>query len=472
MVGIVSYGAYAPFYRLKREEIAKAWGGSSIGGEKAIANFDEDSITMAVAAAMDCLKGAKRHEIDGLYLATTTSPYREKQAAAVVAGALDLPRGVLTGDFTGSLRSATIALRAAVDAVKAGSARSILVVASECRLGTPGSDFEQLFGDGAAAFVIGGSGVIAEIEGEHTHFDEIIDLWRTADDDFVKSWEDRFVLDEGYSLNMQEAVSSIMKKQNLGPSDLAKAVFYTPDARRHIEMAKKLGLDPKTQVQDPMFAQLGNTGTAFAPMMLAAALSEAEPGNRILLANYGDGCDAYLLRITEAINGFSGPRSIKGHLESKGTLPSYGQYVRYRQLMPVETGRRRPAPVSSAVALWRDRQMLLSLKGAKCNSCGRLFFPPQRVCVYCRAKDNYEMVGLSDMKGELYTFNKDQLAFTLDPPLVLSVVNLEGGCRFYSQMTDRDPEKIQIGMTVEPTFRKMHEAEGYHNYFWKCRPLR
>lgn len=42
-------------------------------------------------------------------------------------------------------------MRAALDAVKAGSARQVLVVASDSPMGAPGTDFEQNCGDGAAA---------------------------------------------------------------------------------------------------------------------------------------------------------------------------------------------------------------------------------------------------------------------------------------------------------------------------------
>ncbi|MFQ5826661.1 MAG: 3-hydroxy-3-methylglutaryl CoA synthase, partial [Dehalococcoidia bacterium] len=90
MAGLVAYGAYIPLHRLRRDDIARAWGSASQGGEKAVGNSDEDAITMAVAAAIDCLQGMARESIDGLYLATTSSPYREKQAAAVVASALNL----------------------------------------------------------------------------------------------------------------------------------------------------------------------------------------------------------------------------------------------------------------------------------------------------------------------------------------------------------------------------------------------
>ena len=81
MVGITSYGAYVPIYRLSRDEIAKAWEVASRGGEKAVANFDEDSITMAVAASKDCIKGIPPETIDGFYLASTTLPYIEKQSS-------------------------------------------------------------------------------------------------------------------------------------------------------------------------------------------------------------------------------------------------------------------------------------------------------------------------------------------------------------------------------------------------------
>ena len=95
MVSIKSYGAYIPFHRLKREEIGRAWEAGPLRGEKAVANFDEDSITMAVEAGQDCLKGIERDSIDALYFASTTAPYKEKQSAAIVAAALDLRHNIL-----------------------------------------------------------------------------------------------------------------------------------------------------------------------------------------------------------------------------------------------------------------------------------------------------------------------------------------------------------------------------------------
>ena len=73
MSGIVSFGAYLPYYRLSRGAIKGAWGKGGGKGERTVANFDEDSITMAAAAGMDCLRGFPLDEVDGLFFASTTS---------------------------------------------------------------------------------------------------------------------------------------------------------------------------------------------------------------------------------------------------------------------------------------------------------------------------------------------------------------------------------------------------------------
>ncbi|MBW1907809.1 MAG: hypothetical protein JRJ24_21510 [Deltaproteobacteria bacterium] len=91
--------------------MANAWGVPAAPGERAVANADEDSVTMAVAAGSDCLAGIDPSSIDALYFATTTAPYDEKQCAGVIAAALDLRTDINTADFTGSLRAATTRCR-------------------------------------------------------------------------------------------------------------------------------------------------------------------------------------------------------------------------------------------------------------------------------------------------------------------------------------------------------------------------
>ena len=467
MAGIVAYGAYVPLFRLGKG--TQNW----TGPEKAIANFDEDSLTMAVAAALDCLTGLDRGQVDGLFFASTTSPYREKQASTTIAMAADLRENILTADFTNSLRAGTTALRAALDAVAAGTARQVLVVAADRRVPQPRSELEPIFGDGAAALLVGRDNLIAQVEDSYSLAHEIVDVWRSEDDAYPHSWEDRFVVEEGYFMALGEAVSSLLKKHHLTPKDLQRAVFYAPDGRRHTEMARRLGLDEKSQVQPALFGQLGNTGAALALMLLVAALEEARGGERVLLANYGQGADAFLLRFGDKATTLPPRRGMKAHLASKRILPDYQHYLRWRGLLDVAPAARRPPlPTPSAAAIYREQAQNLRLHGVKCRNCGTVQYPIQRVCTQCHAKDNFEPYRFSGKKASLFTYSMDYLGPTLDPPLVISVVDFEGGGRIMGMMTDRDIKEIKVGMPLDMSFRWLHTVEGIHNYYWKCLPVR
>jgi 3-hydroxy-3-methylglutaryl CoA synthase len=472
MVGITSFGAYIPLYRIPRAEIAKAWGVAPQGaGERSVANFDEDSLTMAVAASIDCLQGFDRKKVDGFYLATTTSPYAEKMTSTIGAAAMDLNRGIRTQDFTNSLRAGTGAILAAVDAIKAGTLKNVLVAASDMRQAATQGDMEQLFGDGAAAVLLGDTDVIATIDDSYSISDEIMDLWRASGDTFIRAWEERFAIDEGYNKVIPEAISTLAKKNNLNPQDIGKVVFYGPNDRRHKAMGRILGLKPE-QIQDSLITAIGNTGTAMPLMMLVAALEEAKPGQKIILVGYGNGCNAILLTVTDNIAKMKNRRGIKDNLASKKNLSSYQKYLTWRGLVPIQPAARPDREPTSVVGVWRERAQNIALYGSKCKSCGTQQYPIQRVCVKCHKKDDYELVRLSDKKATIFTFTADNLAASVDPPALVGVVNFEGGGRAAFDMTDRDPAEVKVGMPVEFTFRKLYFERGIHNYYWKIRPLR
>jgi len=469
VVGITSFDAYIPSYRLSRDEISRAWGTKSIGGERAVAKHDEDSLTMAVAAALGCRKKSGTLT-DGLFFASTTSPYKEKQAAAIIAAAVDLPKETRTVDFTDSLRGATIAMNSAVDALKSGSAENIIVVASDCRMGAGKSQFEPLFGEGAVALALGTTDVIASIEGYHSVFSEMLDVWRLEGDSFTHSWEERFIINEGYMNTMHKVISQIMEKYNATPKDFAKVVFYGPERRSHTGLARRLGFDLETQVQDPLFDSIGNTGTAALPMMVVAALDEAKPGDLILVANYGDGGDAFLMKVTENIGKFHGNQKVKERLEKKIHI-NYEKYLKWRDLVPIQELSRPESPTPSITCLWRETKSVLAFYGKKCNKCGTPQYPPQRVCIKCQTKDDFEDYKFSDKKGNIFTYTLDYLTPSMESPAVVGVVDFEGGGRVMCEVTECEPSKIKIGMPVEMCFRKVGQKGGIRTYFWKARPI-
>lgn len=471
MAGIISYGVHIPIYRLDRKILGDVWGGKG-RGEKAVANYDEDSLTMGVDAARKCLQGRDRHDVDALYFASTTAPFKEKQSASIMAAALDLRENMVCADFTNSLRSGTIALKFALDAVRGGSAKQVLVVTADCRIPPPNSAFEPVFGDGAAAFLLGNEEVAVECTGVRHITSEFIDVWRLEYDKFTRTWEERFIREEGYIPHVHKAIATLLKEDNRTVKDFDKIAFYAPHEGLHRAMGKKLGLDYGKQVPDPLFNTVGNTGAAFAPMLLVGALEETKPGDSILLVNYGDGADAQSFQVTDLAEKVRCRGCLQQELDAKLMLANYGKYITFKNLMEMEqTPEYRQR--TSLPQLWRDRKWGYRFHGHRCRECGKIQFPMQKFCIYCRAPEALlEEVPLSDKKGTLFTFSLDDRAPVLDPPNVLAAVSLEGGGRFFSQMTDRDPTALKVGMSMELTFRRIHDALGVHNYFWKCLPAR
>jgi uncharacterized OB-fold protein len=39
------------------------------------------------------------------------------------------------------------------------------------------------------------------------------------------------------------------------------------------------------------------------------------------------------------------------------------------------------------------------------------------------------------------------------------------------ELTDVDADEVEVGMSVEMTFRRLFTADGIANYFWKARPV-
>lgn len=472
MVGIRECAGYIPVFRIDRKAIAAPWGRSSLGGERSVANNDEDSITMAVEACRNGLQGVERRSVEGLYFATTTAPYIEKMNAALVAAALDLKRDTLITDFAHSLRAGIGALRSALDAVKGGSLNNVLVTAADCRTGYPRSDQEQAFGDAAAAVFVDQEDLAATFEGSYTVFHEMMDVWRSPEDTFVKTWEGRFILGEGYTNHMVEVVKGLMKKHGLKPGEIARVILPAPDARTHAGLVKQLGFNMETQAQDPLLSSVGFSGAAHPLLMLADALETAKPGDLLLVAAYADGADALLFKATDRVQRETGRLKVKEQLGHKLMLNSYARFLSYKGLVetvPGEPFRLLP----SATVTWRDRNSIMRCHASRCRKCGLLAFPVQRVCYGCNAKDDFDEEPISHLEGEVFTFTRDNLAGRSDDPVVVQTVAELGKAkvRFYGMMTDCEPSEVQVGMPVGLTFRRLYEGAGMHNYFWKCRPV-
>jgi 3-hydroxy-3-methylglutaryl CoA synthase len=481
MVGITSYGAYIPRYRLSRKTIFAAMGwfnAATAGvarGEKAVANYDEDSVTMTVAAATDCLNGFSRDEIDGLYLCSMTLPYAERQTAAICAEALALRKDIRTADFSASLKSGTTALIAACDAVRSGDLSNFLVCAADARLGKPGGSLEHTFGDGGAALMVGSDNVIAELKGSYSLTRDFPDYIRAEGGRFTRSWEERWIRDEGYLKTISEVTAGILGKYNLSIGDFAKVIISCPNLRVLQGICKKLGVTPD-QFQDNLAENVGDTGSALPLMMLVAALETAKAGDKILVASYGTGGDALYFEITDQIEKTNGAMGVQGHLGLKKNLDNYAKYLVFRNLIPVEVGiRGEEKPFMRLSSIQREGQTLTALCGSKCKQCDTPQYPKHRVCINpeCGAIDQMENYFFYDKVGHITSYTGDNLAFSWDPPGMYGLIDFEEGGRLYLDITDSDLDSLKVGTPVKMSFRRRYvdEQRGTYAYFWKAVPV-
>jgi len=466
MVGIESYGVYFPLYRLARSEIGKVWGMPSGPGEKAVANGDEDSVTMAVEAGFDCLAGIDPSKVDGLIFATTTAPYRQKAMAPAIALVLGLPRTAFTMDLTDTLRAGTSAIRLAIDQLKSGTCKKVLVIASEVRIAEQESFDEQMSGDGAAAVLLSNENLIAEFVNSYSLSEEVVSVWRTEKDDYVQHFEDKIEDSFAFQGNVLEAIKGLVQKTGIELKEVGKLACSYFDPRGLMSIAGKLGLNPLLQLSDPLFTSIGNPGVSTPLIAFANALENIQPKQDIILAAHGDGADALLFTATDKIKSLPPRAGIKGNLKRKEPLFSYEQYAKFRKI----TKRERPVPKASPVIHYRDRENEFGFLGEKCKSCGTVQFPLNRVCCICHSKDNFEKVKLA-RRGKIFTFTKDYIRSGGAQPVPWCVIELENGGRVFLTMTDCDPEKVKIGMEVEIVFRIYHDGAGFRNYYWRCRPL-
>lgn len=464
--GIAGVGVYVPPGRLRRQVIADEWGTPAAPGDRSVAGVDEDSLTMAVQAGQHALdtSGTPPEKVDALYFATTTSPYQEKQGATIAAAALGLGDAAVTADVMGSLRCGLSALRAAMDAVDAGRAESALVLVADCRVPESGSMAEQLASDAAAAFLVSANSQLATVDGWGAVHDDLTARWRETGDRIVRSFEERLELGPGFTRVLPEACRRALRQAGLDVAAVSRAALAGPNPRAPISAARAAGIARDAVVAPPL-NEVGDAGAAGAPLALVAALEASVAGDRLLAGGYGDGAEAVVLTRGEVP-----VTALTDTLARRVELPSYGAYLAARRLLPAheESDELEVSPV----AYWRRRRAVLGRYGGVCRSCETVQFPPATTCVSCGALDTLDPVRLAG-SGTLYTFTNDHLSGGqyVDRPVPRCVIDLDGGGRFYTTMTDTDPQRVRIGMRVELTFRSRGSAGGFRNYGWKCRPM-
>jgi 3-hydroxy-3-methylglutaryl CoA synthase len=484
MVGITGYGAYVPRARLQRKAIAdaNAWFAPNLRGaargERAMANWDEDAVTMAVEAGRDCLPAADprsdRAHVDAIYFASTTMPFSDRQNAGIVAGALNLREDLSAFDVASSQRCGTSAMLAAFDAVKAGRAKNALVVVGEKRKARAASPQEMAFGDAGAAVALGDAGVIARFVVSHSMTVDFVDHFRGESEEFDYGWEERWIRDEGYSKIVPTAIRALFDKAGVSGADIAHLILPCPFARLDQQLAKRCDIDP-AKVRDNLAGTLGDSGAAHSLVMLVHALEHAKPGDKILVAQFGQGCDVLLFEATPEIEKVPKRRGVTGSLAGRKEETNYLKFLAFNGLIELEKGMRAEIDKRTALSvLYRKSDMLTGLVGGKCRVCGTAQFPRARICVNpnCKAVDSQDPHSFAETEGTILSWSADFLTFSMNPPNHYGMITFAEGGRLMADITDVEQGQIDSGTKVRMAFRikDFDDRRGFRRYFWKAVP--
>jgi hydroxymethylglutaryl-CoA synthase len=466
MNGIVAWGAYVPYYRIDRKVIGEALGAPSGSGTRAVASYDEDTTSMAVEAARAALRAPGLPRPEALHFATALPAYQDKTNATAVHAALGLEPSAAAFDMAGSVRSGAGALWTALSAP-----RPALAVLADVRTGTPGGTDEKDGGDAAVAFLCarGGAGapVVAEMVAFTSATGEFLDRWRLPGEASSRQWEERFG-EAVYAQLGEAALGDALEHAGVTAEAIDRLIVAGPHSRAVKRVAGGAGVK-KTALADDLIAVIGNTGTAHAGLLLADALDGAQPDQVIAVISLADGADVTLWRTTEAIASRRSPATVAGQVAGGHPIP-YPTFLTWRGVLPREPPRRPDPERPAAPPSFRAEAWKFAFTGSRCQACGARHVPPQRVCVKCQAVDRMAPERVADVPATVATFTVDRLAYSLSPPVVVAVIDFDGGGRFQCEMTDVDPAAVKIGDRVEMTFRRLFTAGGVHNYFWKARP--
>ncbi len=467
MRGIIATGAYIPHRRLDRGEIATLFGKGGGAGTRAVASYDEDTTTMGAEAARNAVCDAGDVAIDALWFSTSTPAYLEKTNATAIHAALRLGSSVGALDFGGALRSGIGALRTALQ-----GAGTTLVVSADTRDGMATSADESTGGDGAAAILVGDDSagpVIAEFMGAGVATDEFLERWRVPGAQRSRVWEERFG-EVVYRPLMAEAFATALADAGIEADAIDCLVVAGMHGRAVKRNSSVFGIDPE-KMADDLSATVGNTGTAHPALMLAAALDEAGPGQTIAVVMLADGVEVVVVRTTEAIVGHANRAPVAAQIAAGGPV-SYGKFLSWRGMVAVEPPNRPPPNRPSAAAAHRSEGWKFGFVGTRDRSSGMVHLPPARVSERGGAVDDMEPVPMADTQGTIVSFTIDKLVYSPSPPVVFAVVDFDGGGRAPLELTDVDPDEVEAGDRVEPTFRRLYTSDEIHNYFWKVRPVR
>ncbi len=343
-VGILSYGASVPRYRIRSEEIARIWGDdANIGAAlnvhaKSVPGPDEDVATISVEAARQAMRralaagSATPQDIGAIYVGSESHPYAVKPTGTIVQAAIGAGPFLTMADFEFACKAGTAAIQAGMGLVKSEMCETVLAIGCDTSQGAPRNALEYSASAGGAAFLLGRDKkkIIAEIDHTVSFTTDTPDFWRREGQKYPSHGE-RFTGVPAYFRHVEEASKRLMEDQHTKPKSYDHCVFHQPNGKFPVAAAKRLGFKAEQWQHGLLAPRIGNTYSGAILLGLANVLDHAEPGDRIFLCGYGSGAgsDAFDLTVTKNILDYDRSDPLEAMLDDTTEI-DYATYAKFR----------------------------------------------------------------------------------------------------------------------------------------------
>lgn len=340
-VGIVGFGSYIPRNRIKTSEIASVWRknpdeiNKSLGiTEKAVADFDEDTVTMGIEASRNALLMAKipPSKIGAIYVGSESHPYAVNPSSTIIGEALGTGNEYLAADLEFACKAGTAGMQNIAGLLEAKIIHYGLAIGSDSSQAKPHDVLEYTAGAGSAAFILGSQEkeFLVKILDFCSYSSDTPDFWR-RDGIPYPSHQGRFTGEPAYFAHVIAASENLLKKTKLTSSDFAYGVFHMPNGKFPCEVGKRLGFTSEQLSPSLIVNQIGNPYSASSLLGLCAVLEKAKPEQLIFLTSYGSGAgaDSFILKTTKLLTtARKRARGISYYLENKNYI-NYPEYLKY-----------------------------------------------------------------------------------------------------------------------------------------------
>ncbi|MBI2650185.1 hydroxymethylglutaryl-CoA synthase [Candidatus Woesearchaeota archaeon] len=344
MVGIVSYGAYIPTYRIKVEDIASVYGKETgsikrelLIEEKSVPGIDEDSLTMSFESSLNALRRCHidKGKIGAVYSGSESPVYAVKPNASILGEALGIGNDYTSADIEFACKAGTAAMQMCFALAKSGFAEYGLAVGTDTSQSSPGDILEYTASAGAASMIIGNkeSEIIADLEAMQSVSSDTPDFWRRNLQKYP-SHAERFTGMPAYFKHLVDCTRKLMDKAKVKQEEIDYVAFHTPNGKFPMRAGEILGFPDKKMEDNLIVSKIGNTYSAASMLVFTQILDRAEPGQRILLTSFGSGAgsDSFLFSVTENIRKLRKARTTQSYIDDREYI-DYGKYCKFTRLV-------------------------------------------------------------------------------------------------------------------------------------------